>query len=128
MRGVDVEIIIPDKSDHKFINWASEPNFLHLIESGVKIYRIPPPFDHSKIFIVDDEWIFLGSANWDVRSFKLHFESNIEIFSKSLAKELSVIVEAKKQKAKLTTAIECKNLPFLKRIRNNAYRLLTPYG
>jgi cardiolipin synthase len=128
MKGVLVEIIIPDKSDHVFINWAAEPNFLRLIKSGVKIYRTPRPFDHSKIFIVDDEWIFIGSANWDVRSFKLHFESNIEIFSKNLAKELTAIAELKKGKAKLTTVQECKNLPFLKRLRNNAYRLLTPYG
>ncbi|MDR1259943.1 MAG: phospholipase D-like domain-containing protein [Endomicrobium sp.] len=128
MKEVEVEIIIPEKSDHKFINWATEANFLRLIKRGVKIYRTPPPFDHSKIFIVDNEWIFLGSANWDVRSFKLHFESNIEIFSKNLAKELLTIIEIKKQKAKLTTELECKNLSFFKHIRNNASRLLTPYG
>ncbi|MDR3330776.1 MAG: phospholipase D-like domain-containing protein [Endomicrobium sp.] len=128
MREVDVEIIIPHKSDYGFINRAVEPNFLRLINCGVKIYRTPPPFDHSKIFVVDNEWIFVGSANWDVRSFKLNFESNIEIFSKTLAKKLIDIAESKKNRAKLTTANECKKLPFLKRVRNNAYRLLTPYG
>ncbi|MDR1511684.1 MAG: phospholipase D-like domain-containing protein [Endomicrobium sp.] len=128
MKGVNVEIIIPNKTDYTFMNWAVESNFLRLIESGVKIYRTPPPFDHSKIFLIDNEWVFIGSANWDVRSFKLNFESNIEIFSKNLAKELSDIIETKKEKAKLTTAQECINLPLLKRIRNNAYRLLTPYG
>ncbi|MDR1784792.1 MAG: phospholipase D-like domain-containing protein [Endomicrobium sp.] len=128
MKGVNVEIVIPDKSDYTFINWAVEPNFLRLIESGVKIYRTPPPFDHSKIFLIDNEWVFIGSANWDVRSFKLHFESNMEIFSKDLAKELSDIIKTKKEKAKLTTAQECIDMPLLKRIRNNAYRLLTPYS
>jgi cardiolipin synthase len=128
MRGVDVDIIIPDKSDYSFMDWAVEPNFLRLVKSGVKIYRTSPPLDHSKIFVVDTEWIFIGSANWDVRSFKLNFESNIEIFSKNLAKELTSIAESKKRKAKVTTAHECKTLPFLKRIRNNSYRLLTPYG
>jgi cardiolipin synthase len=78
--------------------------------------------------VVDDEWVFVGSANWDVRSFKLNFESNIEIFSKKLAKELTDVAELKKENAKLVTVYECKNLPLLKRIRNNAYRLLTPYG
>jgi cardiolipin synthase len=128
MRGVNIEIIIPEKSDHSFIDKAIEPNFLRLINCGVKIYRTPPPFDHSKIFIVDDEWIFVGSANWDVRSFRLNFESNIEIFSKKLAKKLTMIAETKRLKAKLVTISECENLPLLKRIRNNAYRLLTPYG
>jgi cardiolipin synthase len=128
MRGVDVDIIIPDKGDYSFIDWAVEPNFLRLVKNGIKIYRTPPPLDHSKIFVVDNEWVFVGSANWDVRSFKLNFESNIEIFSKNLAKELTAIAESKKRKAKFTTVHECKSLPFLKRIRNNSYRLLTPYG
>jgi cardiolipin synthase len=128
MRGVDVDIIIPNKSDYNFIVWAVEPNFLRLVKSGVKIYRTPPPLDHSKIFVVDNEWVFIGSANWDVRSFKLNFESNMEIFSKNLAKKLTTIAESKKRKAKFTTAHECRTLPFLKRIRNNSCRLLTPYG
>ncbi|MDR0820312.1 MAG: phospholipase D-like domain-containing protein [Endomicrobium sp.] len=128
IKGVDVDIIIPDKSDYNFIDWAVEPNFLRLVKSGVKIYRTPRPLDHSKIFVVDSEWVFIGSANWDVRSFKLNFESNIEIFSKNLAKELTAIAESKKRKAKFTTVHECKTLPFLKRIRNNMFRLLTPYG
>jgi cardiolipin synthase len=128
MRGIDVDIIIPDKSDYRFIDWAVEPNFLRLVKSGVKIYRTPAPLDHSKIFIVDNEWVFVGSANWDVRSFKLNFESNIEIFSKKLAKELTAIAESKKRKSKFTTVHECNTLSFLKRIRNNSSRLLTPYG
>jgi cardiolipin synthase len=128
MRGVDIDIIIPDKSDYSFIDWAVKSNFLRLVKSGIKVYRTPAPLDHSKIFVVDSEWIFIGSANWDIRSFKLNFESNIEIFSKNLAKELTAIAESKKRKAKFTTVHECKTLPLLKRIRNSAYRLLTPYG
>ncbi|GHT46583.1 phospholipase [Endomicrobiia bacterium] len=128
MRDVNIEIIIPKKSDFNFMDYAAEPNFLRLLSCGIKIYRSPRPFDHSKIFVVDDEWVFVGSANWDVRSFKLHFESNIEIFSKELAKELTDIAELKKGNAKLVTIHECKSLSLLKRIRNNACRLLTPYG
>ncbi|GHT33413.1 phospholipase [Endomicrobiia bacterium] len=128
MRDVNVEIIIPEKGDFSFMDYAAEPNFLRLISCGIKIYRSPRPFDHSKIFVVDDEWVFVGSANWDVRSFKLHFESNIEIFSRELAKELTDIAKLKKENAKLVTIYEYKSLSLLKRIRNNVCRLLTPYG
>ncbi|MDR1418363.1 MAG: phospholipase D-like domain-containing protein [Endomicrobium sp.] len=127
MRGVDVEIILP-KIQNSFISKASEANFLNLIKRGVKIYRTDPPFDHSKIFVVDNEWIFIGSANWDVRSFKLNFESNMEIFSKSLAKKLEAIAKGKKENATLITEDYCNNMSTLKKIRNNMYRLLTPYG
>jgi len=128
LKGVDVEIVIPDKTDHVLISWATKPNLPRLIENGVKIYRTPPPFDHSKIFLVDNEWIFIGSANWDVRSFRLNFESNMEIFSRSLAKELTAIIKSKKKKAKLTTIQECINISLLKRLRNRACRLLTSYA
>lgn len=127
MKGVDVEIIIPKVNDHKIMNWAEEPNFLRLIEKGVKICRTPLPFDHSKIFVVDNEWVFVGSANWDVRSFKLHFESNMEILSRELASKLNEIINEKKKIAKIVTVEECRNLPLPKRLRNNACRLLTPY-
>ncbi|MDR2066814.1 MAG: phospholipase D-like domain-containing protein [Endomicrobium sp.] len=127
MRGVEVEIILP-KIHNSFISKASEANFLNLINCGVKIFHTFPPFDHSKICVVDSEWVFVGSANWDVRSFKLNFESNIEIFSRKLAKKLEEIAKEKKEKATLVTAEYCKNISTLKKLRNNMYRLLTPYG
>jgi cardiolipin synthase len=127
MRGLSVEIIIPEVSDHLIMRWAEQYNFRRLTERGVKIYRTPPPFDHSKIFIVDDEWAFIGSANWDVRSFRLHFEANIELFDKALVKQLFQIAQKKKEKAQLVTIEYCKKAGFFKRLRTNACHLLTPY-
>lgn len=127
MKGVNIEIILPGLCDHTFMDWAMEPNYLKLIEKGVKIYHTPRPFDHSKFFVVDDEWVFIGSANWDVRSFRLHFESNMEVISKELAKQLTDIAEKKKEIAALIQEEHCRNLHFFKRLRNNAFRLLTPY-
>jgi cardiolipin synthase len=127
MRGIEVEIIIPSRTDNIIVDWAMEPNFAKLMERGVKIYKTPPPFDHSKYFVVDDKWVFIGSANWDVRSFRLHFECNMELLSKEVADELIRISDEKKKKAALATIEQSKKLHFLKRIRNNACRLLTPY-
>ena len=127
MRGINVEIIVPQMSDHKFITWAQEANLEYLIERGVKIYKQPPPFDHSKIFVVDGAWSFIGSANWDVRSFRLNFEANMEIYSKELAAELLGIVEEKKAVSRLVTLEECRDIGFARKIRNKALRLLTPY-
>jgi cardiolipin synthase len=127
MRGVNIEIIVPELSNHLIMRWAEKANFYRLTHKGIKIYRTPRPFDHSKLFIVDDSWVFVGSANWDVRSFKLHFEANIEVFSRDFAKEMAVIAEEKISKAKLVTLNDCQNISLLKRIRNNAFRLITPY-
>jgi cardiolipin synthase len=127
MKGVEVEIIIPQKTDNTILNWAMEPNFAKLLERGVKIYRTPPPFDHSKFFVVDGASVFIGSANWDVRSFRLHFECNMELLCKETARELTLIVERKKSVSKSVGIKECEELNFFKRLRNNACRLLTPY-
>ncbi|MDR3111999.1 MAG: phospholipase D-like domain-containing protein [Elusimicrobiota bacterium] len=127
LKGVDVEIFIPSESNHFFMDWAAEPVFGTLIESGVKIYKTDKPFDHSKIFMIDEEWIFAGSANWDTRSFELNFESIIELFSKDLAKEFNLIVDCKRQKAKKITIADCKNKSIYTLLRNKASRLLMPY-
>ncbi|MDR0486084.1 MAG: cardiolipin synthase [Elusimicrobiota bacterium] len=127
MRGVDVEIILPQRSDHLIMRWAEKPNFLRLIAKGVRIYRTPRPFDHSKLFIVDNFWSFVGSANWDVRSFKLHFEANMEVFSEEFAEKLSAIAEEKKSRAHLVSLSECLNINIFKKMRNNLFRLITPY-
>ncbi len=127
LRGVDVEIILPEKSNIFGMDWAMQANFSRLMEKGVKIYRSVPPFDHSKLFMVDDVWLFFGSANWDVRSFRLNFESNMECFDPILAKQVKKIIEAKKKKARLVAKEKYHHLGPLYRLRNNAFRLLTPY-
>ncbi|MBR3603129.1 MAG: PLDc N-terminal domain-containing protein [Elusimicrobiaceae bacterium] len=127
LRGVEVEIILPEKSNILGMDWAMQANFLRLLEKGVKIYRSAPPFDHSKLFLIDEVWLFSGSANWDVRSFKLNFESNMECFDPMLAKQVQHIVEAKKKKARLLSKTHYIQLTWWKQLRNNAFRLLTPY-
>ncbi len=127
MRGVEVEIILPQKSNIFGMDWAMQANFERLLKKGVKIYRAEPPFDHSKLFLVDDLWLFAGSANWDVRSFKLNFESNMECFDPKLAQEVRLIMEQKKKKAHLVPYAKHSCYTILTALRNNLFRLLTPY-
>ncbi|MDR2709623.1 MAG: phospholipase D-like domain-containing protein [Elusimicrobiota bacterium] len=127
MRGVDVEIIFPQKNDHKLFYYAQESNIENLLRFGIKIYKQFPPFDHSKIFVVDGEWSFIGSSNWDVRSFRLNFEANMEIFSSQFAQELLEIIKLKKDKSLPVSLLHYQNIPTLKRLRNNIARLGTPY-
>lgn len=124
MRGVNVELILPRKSNIFGMDWAMAANFNRLIKKGVKIYLTHAPFDHSKFMIADDIWLFAGSSNWDERSFRLNFESNIEIASKDICQKIRLLAEQKKASAVL---IKAKNLPIMQRLRNNALRLFTPY-
>lgn len=68
LRGVEVEIVLPARSNVPLMDWAMVPQLSELIEKGCRIYLARPPFDHSKLFVVDGAWSLIGSTNWDARS------------------------------------------------------------
>lgn len=81
LSGVDVRIIVPSVPDKKVVYWATKSYFEELLQAGVKIYRYQKGFLHSKALIVDGVVASIGSANMDLRSFKLDFELNALIYS-----------------------------------------------
>ncbi len=125
LRGVAVDVIIPEKSDHPFVDWACRPNIGPLLSDGVRIWRSPPPFRHSKMMLVDDEWCLVGSCNWDIRSFRLNFELCLEVYDRALAATLAEI--AKRNQHGPLRQDEVDAAPFPVRLRNAAVRLLLPY-
>jgi cardiolipin synthase len=76
LSGVDVRIMIPDKPDHPFVYWSTLSFIGDLLESGVKAYTYDNGFIHAKTIVVDGIAASVGSANFDVRSFRLNFEAN----------------------------------------------------
>ncbi len=124
MRGIDTEIILPQKSNILGMDFAMRANFTRLIKSGVKIYLQKPPFDHSKLFCVDGLWAAIGSANWDERSLKLNFEAILEITDLSAAEQIEKIINGKKA---LSIKQAIPKYSFYERILFNAFKLLTPY-
>jgi len=127
MRGVQVDIILPAKSNLPFVRWASRAMWWQVLEHGCRLWLTPPPFDHSKLMIVDDCWVLLGSANWDPRSLRLNFEYNLECYDLALARRLQELVEAKRKAAHRVTLQEVDARPLPARLRDGVARLLTPY-
>lgn len=125
MRGVAVDLVIPGKSDHTLVDWATRANIDPLLEEGVRIWRSPQPFHHSKMMIVDNEWCLIGSTNWDMRSFRLNFELCMEVYDRDLAANLTALVASFKV-AELTRA-ELDARGFIARLRDAAARLMLPY-
>jgi cardiolipin synthase len=127
MRGVVVDIILPSQSNLPFVHWASRAMWWQVLQHGCRIWLTPPPFDHSKLMLVDGAWTLLGSANWDARSLRLNFEYNVECYDPPLAIRLDQIIEAKRQLARQMTLeeIDSRSLPV--RLRDGVARLLTPY-
>ena len=88
LSGVDVRIMMPDRPDHPFVYWAGMSYIRQLLDSGVKAYTYDNGFIHAKTIVIDEVAASVGSANWDVRSFRLNFETNAVMYDASIAKEL----------------------------------------
>ena len=74
LRGVDVRIIVPDKTDNALVTYATYIYFQLIAPCGAKFYRYTDGFMHQKVFLVDDRIAAVGTANFDNRSFRLNFE------------------------------------------------------
>ncbi len=125
MRGVAVEVVIAHPSNHVLVDWAVRANVGPLLASGVRIWRCPPPFRHSKAAVVDDEWCLIGSSNWDIRSFRLNFELCVEFYDRALAARLTGFMCSCHGPPLTLEELDARPLPA--KLRDAAARLLLPY-
>ena len=127
MRGVEVDILLPSRSNLPFVQWASRAMWWQVLTHGCRLWLTAPPFDHSKLMVVDDCWALVGSANWDARSLRLNFEFNLECYDVDLAARLEEIVETKRKTAHQVTLAEVDGRGVPIRLLDGLARLLTPY-
>ncbi|MFL5788109.1 MAG: cardiolipin synthase [Flavisolibacter sp.] len=89
--GVNVKILVPDKSDSRIVNAAAKSYYGDLLVAGVKIYRYRKGFVHAKTMVIDSKISMVGTANMDIRSFDLNFEVNAIVYDEEIANQLRVI-------------------------------------
>jgi len=87
-RGVDVRLMVSEKSDHPMLVNVGRSYYEELLRFGVKIYEYEAGISHAKVVLVDEEWLMVGSANFDVRSMRLNFELNALVRDRERAAEL----------------------------------------
>jgi cardiolipin synthase len=122
-----VDIIIPEKNNIKFVEWATFSTLEPLLRHGVRVHLSKPPFDHSKMVLVDDSWAFVGSSNWDSRSFQLNFEFNIECYSDVLVSKLDGVFKAKRDSSRPISLLDIQNRRTASKVRDGVVKLLSPY-
>lgn len=123
MRGITVDLVVPEHSNHIVLDWARRAPLRTLLEAGCRVWLLPPPFDHSKLMMIDEAWSLIGSANWDTRSFRLNFELNVEIQDEAFARTLAEVAS----NGRLLTLAEIERASLPQRLRDNAARLMQPY-
>lgn len=126
LSGVDVRIIVPGEPDHFFMEWVLSANIGLLIEYGIKIYRYGNGFIHSKTIVADGEVCSIGTANLDIRSFKLNFEVNAFIYDEKVSKEQENIFLEDQAKSKLVIKEEYDKRSRNLRVKESLIRLLAP--
>ncbi len=92
-RGVDVRLLLPSRSDLPFVQWAGRSYYDPLLEAGVRIFEYTGAVLHAKMMLFDRDWAAIGSANMDIRSFRLNFEAGCFIYSESVNAELTSAFE-----------------------------------
>jgi cardiolipin synthase len=127
MRGVDLRIYLPSTNNIALVEWASAVTWEQLLEKGCRIFLTPPPFDHSKLMVVDGNWSLIGSTNWDPRSLRLNFEFNLECYDSAFAQSLLEIISRKAAVAREVRLQEVQNRGLALRLRDGVARLGTPY-
>jgi cardiolipin synthase len=90
-QGVDVRILLPGKSDLKMIQMAGRSYYRELLGAGVRLFEHRPGVLHAKTMVVDGSWSTVGSANMDIRSFRLNFEVNLLVYGKTFAQRMEEI-------------------------------------
>ena len=127
MKGLTVEIAIPEKGNLKMVHWAAWGGLEDLVKAGCRIMLTPPPFDHSKAMVVDGRWVLLGSANWDSRSLRLNFEFNVEVYDSDLARDLERLLRQKNRGGRVLSLEDIQQRSLAVHLRDSVFRLFSPY-
>ncbi len=127
LRGVQVDIVLPQVNNLVLVQWASTALLWELIERGCRLWLSPPPFDHTKLMVVDKTWGLVGSANWDPRSLRLNFEFNVECYDRDLAGRLQERIDLRIAKSRRVTMADVHGRPLAVQLRDGIARLFTPY-
>ncbi|MFV0451060.1 MAG: phospholipase D-like domain-containing protein [Propioniciclava sp.] len=94
-RGVRVELYVSEQADQFMVDHAQASYYRALLESGVRIYRLPrPAVLHSKLFVVDDQMAVFGSSNLDMRSFELDYEITLLGTGGDFVAEIHAVIAA----------------------------------
>ena len=126
LSGVDVRLIIPEKSDAKLTYWSTLSYVSELVEAGVKIYLYRKGFNHSKVITVDGSFAAIGSANMDSRSFEHNFEITAMIYDKEITAKLEEQIDKDFRNSRQVRLNKWNRRPILRKLLEGFARLLSP--
>lgn len=92
LRGVDVRLVVPEENNHFYAGLASRALYEELLQAGVRIFERHPPFMHAKGLIIDDTIAIVGTSNFDFRSLRLNYETDLVVYDDIFVNKLKEII------------------------------------
>ena len=126
LRGVDVRLVVPRDNNHAYAGLAGRALYDELLSVGVRIFERHPPFLHAKALVVDDAVALVGTANLDVRSLRLNYESDLAVYDSEFIADMKNVI---RQEIALSHEIDLaawRQRPLRQRMLENFCSLLTP--
>jgi cardiolipin synthase A/B len=106
-RGVEIDIILPNHlTDAAVVRYASRHFWGELLDAGIRIHEYQPTMYHPKFLVVDDNWVTMGSANFDERSFRINDEANVNVYDEAFAAEHIAIFKEDLARSRLISRAE----------------------
>src|SRR5699024_8871774 len=127
LRGIEVVIVLPARNNLPYVGWAAHHGLAELLKRGVKVFYQPPPFAHTKLFVVDDEYALVGSPNIDPRSLRLNFELAVEVYDRASAAQFAEHIRAAAAESTACSLADLEARSFLTRLRDSFFWLFSPY-
>jgi cardiolipin synthase len=127
LRGVEVCLVLPARSNLRYVDWATRRWLPPLLQRGIEIYLQPPPFSHTKLVVIDGSYAQIGSANIDPRSLRLNFEIAVEVYDDTVCAGLAKYVLSARDHAARLPAGPLSGQTFAGRLRDSLFWLLSPY-
>ncbi|MFU8802789.1 MAG: cardiolipin synthase [Bradymonadaceae bacterium] len=125
-RGVDVKLILPEESDVAIVRRASRAYYPMLLESGIRLFEYQPRVLHAKSLLVDQSYAMMGSANLDVRSFKINFEVTTFVASSEFNKRVASVFEADLDQCREVDRTEIRSHSVLSNLTDALAHLTSP--
>jgi len=125
-RGVEVRLLVPKVPDHWLVKLASRSYYPYLLESGVRVFEYDNGFLHSKLAVFDDDTAVVGSANMDIRSFRLNFEISCFMRNEQLAGQLIDVYNNDLAHSQEVALAEVRSRNYLSQLADSTAQLLSP--
>jgi cardiolipin synthase len=126
-RGVDVKLIVPERTDKRLVYYASFYYFRRLLLAGIPVYLYHKGFYHAKLAVIDEGLVNIGSANLDQRSFKYSFEAGLFIYDESVAQAMIRLYEQDLNACRLLTLDQLRQHPLWMKTATRLACLLSPW-